>query len=465
MPLRPYQTDTINNIYQSINNGHRHIVIQQPPRTGKTVIMAEIAKRATAKGNRVLTVVHRQELVEQTKRTFNDWGVDPELARVGMVQTLWRRVKKKGVDPPAIIIIDEAHHALAASYQTIINAFPNALVLMFTATPYRLSGAGMGEVADDLIPGLQVSELIEMGYLAPVRYFAPPDINAGLLRRQQGEFTSLSVENAIGKKIYGNAVVQYKKHASGLKAIAYCHSVDAAKRLAREFNVNGISALEVDGNTPIEQRAKAVEQFRNGDVTILTNVELFTEGLDLPNVDCVIQLRPTQSLGLYMQFAMRAMNPRPGKTAVIIDHVGNVTRFGQPTDDREWSLEGKTGSKESSPEGEKIEGTITCPNCFFTFYKNDAPNGLCPACSQPLPTSETDGLEVVNSELVELTDKTAVQRRLERVHKLQRQNAVKEIAGKTVNQFTTKREFDLYAKARGYKPGWAYYQAKERGII
>jgi len=461
--LRPYQQDTLDNVYKSLRAGHKRIVVQQPPRTGKTVIMAEIAKRATAKCNRVLVVVHRQELVEQTQRTFVKWGVDMSLCRVGMVQTLWRRVKKGTSQQPQVIMIDEAHHALAKSYKTVVEAFPDATTLMFTATPYRLSGAGMAEVADDLIQGLQVTNLINMGFLAPVKYFAPPDINAGLLRRQRGEFTEDSIDKALSKRIYGNAVDQYKLRANGKKAIAYCHTVQAAKRLADEFNKNGISAVEVDGSTPAAERAAEVEQFRNGDITVMTNVEIFTEGLDLPNVDCVIQLRPTQSLALYLQFAMRAMNPREGKTAIILDHVGNYERFGLPTDDREWSLEGK--GKKSFAGGATGPQIQTCRACFGTFYVTQAHEGICPLCGAPLPKEAPEEAKVIDVDLVEVEAKKATQRRLERVHAIQRQNAIAQIAGKSLNELTTMHELALYATAHGYKKGWSYFYGKKHGLI
>ena len=482
MPLRDYQQDTIDSVVKSMKTGHRHIVVQQPPRTGKTVIMAEIAKRATAKRNRVLVVVHRQELVRQTQKTFVKWGVVMELTRVGMVQTLWRQVKRGGtvnvgdtthkhhshhteVKAPQVIIIDEAHHALAKSYRTIVDAFPGAIVLMFTATPYRLSGAGMGEVADDLIQGLQVPELIKKGYLAPVKYFAPPDINTALLRRAKGEFTEQSIDEALKTRVYGSAVDQYKKHANGLKAIAYCHSVASAKRLAKEFNDNGITALEVDGATPAEKRADAVEQFKNGKVTVLTNVELFTEGLDLPNVDCVIQLRPTQSLSLFLQFSMRAMNPRKGKTAIILDHVGNASRFGLPTDERQWSLKGKGKASKKRDSVEQPPAIKTCPNCFGTFYAKDVVNDCCPLCHQPLMDGSAEEDEVVDGDLQEVKNDRIIKKRLARVHAVQKQNAMKEIAGLSYHELKTLSQLQLYGSAHGYKQGWAYYQAKERKII
>ncbi|MFR0553380.1 DEAD/DEAH box helicase [Loigolactobacillus coryniformis subsp. coryniformis] len=467
--LRDYQQETVDDITKSLRTKHHSIVVQQPPRTGKTIIMAEIAKRATCKGNRVMLLVHRKELVDQTRRTFISWGVNMNLCDLGMVQTLTRRTQK--LKQPTIILIDEAHHAIARSYRKILDTFPEAIRLLFTATPWRMGGKGMIEVADDLLQGKSVQWLIDNDFLAPVKYFAPPDINEGLLKRARGEYTEQSIDDALSKQIYGNAVEHYLKHANGKKAIAYCHSIKSAKHLADEFNKRGISALEVDGKSPKEERASAVEQFRNGSVTVLTNVELFTEGLDLPNVDCVIQLRPTQSLALFLQFSMRAMNPRKNKTAIILDHVGNIRRFGLPTDDRDWELDQGRVKKAGSNDGKAIESPTVCLKCFGTFYKSTVKDGQCPYCHEPLPIPE-DNLKEVDDELTEvkaspkkLKDSAAVRKRLAVVHKLQESKMYDEIAGKTPQDFTTFREFEVYAKLHNYKRGWAYYQAKERGLM
>ncbi|KRO16231.1 DEAD/DEAH box helicase [Lacticaseibacillus saniviri] len=468
MPLRDYQTETINDIYKSMAAGNHRIVVQQPPRTGKTVIMAEIAKRATQKGNRVLTVVHRKELVDQIASTYKKWGVDMSFSQTGMVQTLSRRIKR--LTEPAIIIIDEGHHALAKTYRKIIEAFPDAVLLLFTATPYRLSGEGLGIIADDLIQGKSVKWLIDNGFLAPVKYYAPPDINAELLRRRNGEFTNESIATALKSEVYGSAIVQYKRHAYGMKAIAYCYSVESAKRLADEFNAAGIAAVEVDGETSDEERAKAVEDFRTGNITVMTNVELFTEGLDLPNVDCVIQLRPTQSLSLYLQFAMRAMNPREGKTAVILDHVRNAERFGLPTDYREWSLDGEQQKKQNKRETEKntSPSVVVCPTCFSSFYVTEVKDSHCPDCGAELPKARGE-VVTINGDLQEIKQtkkqQSEIAHRLKIVHQVQKQNASKLIAGKRPSELKTLQEFQLYATAHDYKSGWAYYQAKKKGVI
>lgn len=452
--LRDYQQETIDKVYQSIKSGHRSIMVQSPPRTGKTVLMADIARRATAKGNRVLFMVHRQEIVQQVVKTFRADGVDMNLAKIGMVQTITRHVDD--LDPPQIIFVDEAHHALARTYQRVLEAFPKAYKLLFTATPYRLNGAGFTDIADDLITGNQVGWLIDHHFLAPVDYYAPSQIDASKLRtKRTGEYSEDSIKEAMKPKIYGNAVKHYLKLAAGKQAIAYTYNVDSAIRLAQAFNSQGITARAVAGSTPKEERKQIIEDYRAGKIKIVTNAELFTEGLDLPNVDCVIMLRPTQSLSLYLQFAMRSMNPREGKTAIIIDHVGNVERFGLPTDDREWTLEGREKGKTSS-SGATIKSVTVCQTCFASFYRT---GGTCPYCGAALGVEKK--LEVVNdTELKKVT-----RSRLAIVKQLERSAATQNIAGKRPSELKSFKEIQAYAKLKGYRPGWSYYYAKQRGFI
>lgn len=460
--LRNYQEVTINRIYEQLKLGHRSIMVQQPPRTGKTVIMAEIARRATRKGNSVLFLVHRKELVDQARRTFEEQGVDMSLVTMGMVQTMTRHVGE--LSEPTIIMIDEAHHVLAKSYRRIIDAFPRAVRIMVTATPWRMNGAGFEGVADCLIPGQSMGNLIKHGFLAPIRYFRPPDINTAELKtKANGEFDEQSVAEALKPKIYSNAVKMYLAHARGMQPIAYAYNVQSAKQLAKNFNDAGISAAEVDGATPKEERDRLIQRYRDGKITILTNAELFTEGLDLPNVDCVIMMRPTQSLSLYLQFSMRAMNPRAGKTAVIIDHVDNLSRFGLPIDERSWTLKGtQTAGRK---HGETITPTTTCPYCFATFYRKG--RKTCPICGRKLTVpDEESGPVHIDADLVEVSQaKQQAKRRVEIAHMIRDSEMMKWIADKTPDQLENMIQLQYYARLHGYKPGWAYVVGKKRGFV
>lgn len=452
--LRSYQLETINNIYGSFDKGHRSIIVQQPPRTGKTVIMAEIARRATSKGNRILFMVHRKEIVYQVISTFKQQGVDMDLAKIGMVQTLTRHVDK--LDKPDIIFVDEAHHVLAKSYVRILESFPNALKLLFTATPYRMSGKGFEDIADDLIIGKPIKQLIKDGFLAPVDYYAPAELDTSQLKvKRNGEFSEDSIEKAFKPKVYGNVVKTFKKLANDKQAIAYTYNVASAEKLANELNNNNIKSRAVSGKTPKDERQKIIEEYRAGKIQVVTNAELFTEGLDLPNVDCVIMLRPTQSLSLYLQFSMRCMNPRKGKTAIIIDHVGNVNRFGLPTNNRDWKLTGN-GKKQNTGINSDAKPITTCPKCFATFYRT---GDQCPYCGAELGKEKV--LEVVeDAELKKVKE--------ERVRKAQliiQDKLVENVAGKKPDELNNLEEVKAYAKFKGYKHGWVYFYGKKRGFI
>ena len=421
--------------------------------------MAEIARRTTTNGNRVMFLIHRKEVLQQAVKTFNEQGVNRNLLTAGMVQTLTRRVDKLPI--PDVILVDEAHHALAKSYQNILNRFPKAIVLLFTATPHRTGRMQLDQIADDIIVGQSIHELTDKGFLAPFRYFQPPnDFDSKLLKRSStGDFTNESMQEAMSTKIFGHIVKQYKRIASGMQAVVYTYSVDSAIKIANEFNSEGISAIEVDGTTSKEKRDVAVRKFREQEIRILVNVNLFTEGVDLPNVDCVIMARPTASLALYLQFSMRCLNPRPGKTAIIIDHANNFKQFGYPDDDRDWKQAIKSGKQKSksllTDPGLSI---ITCDYCFAVVKASEVKDGKCPICGKPIKVHEAKPVSDVD-----LVEATKERQRL--IKEIVKNNLLKEVANKTVSELHSLKELQAYAKLHGYKPGWAWFQAKRRGLI
>ncbi|CDI60791.1 DEAD/DEAH box helicase [Lactobacillus helveticus] len=421
--------------------------------------MAEIARRTTKNNKRVMFLIHRKEVLDQAVKTFKNQNVNPDLLTAGMVQTLTRRVDKLPI--PNVILVDEAHHALAKSYQRILNKFPKAIVLLFTATPHRTGQAQLDQIADDIIVGQSIHELTDKGFLAPFRYFQPPnDFDSKLLKRSStGDFTNESMQQAMSTKIFGHIVKQYKRIAKGMQAVVYTYSIDSAIKIAAEFNSEGISAVEVDGTTSKEKRAVAVKKFRKQKIKILVNVNLFTEGVDLPNVDCVIMARPTASLALYLQFSMRCLNPRPNKTAIIIDHTNNFKTFGYPDDDRDWKHAIKSGKQKSksllTDSGISI---VTCDYCFAVVKASEVKDGKCPICGKPIKVHETKPVSDVD-----LVEATKERQRL--IKEIVKNNLLKEVANKTVSELHSLKELQAYAKLHGYKPGWAWYQAKRKGLI
>lgn len=421
--------------------------------------MAEIARRTTKNNNRVMFLIHRKEVLDQAVKTFSKQEVKMNLTTMGMVQTLTRRVDK--LPTPNVILVDEAHHALAKSYQRILNKFPKAIVLLFTATPRRTGRIQLDQIADDIIVGQSIHELTDKGFLAPFRYFQPPndfDVKA-LKRGSTGDYTAESMQEAMSTKIFGHIVKQYKRIAKGMQAVVYTYSIDSAIKITNEFNSEGISAIEVDGTTSKEKRNLAVRKFRDQEIKILVNVNLFTEGVDLPNVDCVIMARPTASLALYLQFSMRCLNPRPGKTAIIIDHANNFKTFGYPDDDRDWKQAIKSGKQKSksllTDPGLSI---VTCDYCFAVVKASEVKDGKCPICGKPIKVHEAK--PVSDIDLVEATKE-----RQNIIREMVKNDLLKSVANKNVHELHSLRELQAYAKLHGYKPGWAWFQAKRKGLI
>lgn len=460
--LRGYQKELIDRIRQSLATGHRRIIVQSPPRTGKTVVMAEIARRTTERGNRVCFIIHRKEVLDQAKATFKEQGVDPDLLDAGMVQSLTRHVDK--LKPPEVILIDEAHHALAKSYRRILEAFPKAYVLFFTATPVRTGRNQLDQIADDIIVGKSIKELTRLGFLAPFKYYGAKDKDVDdkkLRKSSTGDYVTASIEEAVNHKIYSHTVDEYLDKAKGKQAVVYTYSVEAANDLAAEFNRRGITAEAIDATTPAQVRDTAVWKFRNQQLKVLVNVNLFTEGIDLPNVDCVIMVRPTMSLALFMQFSMRCLNPRPGKVATIIDQVGNWERFGLPNSDRDWKDLAKSPVKKKSQKPGEVR-VLQCPDCFWVVERTEIVDNCCPECGYYPMIKRRDYVEK-NADLVEITESDQV----ERIKKIISDQVMLNVATKRVDQLQSRREFEAYAKLHSYKPGWVWYMwdKKKKGNL
>lgn len=445
MQLRPYQNDLVEQVRQAWRDGFKAPCIVLGCGGGKSCIVAEIARRTTWNGKRVLFLVHRRELVDQIFRTFVRWGVLMDLCEIGMVQTFTRRLKK--LKKPALIITDENHHSLAQSYKRIYEHFSDVPRVGVTATPVRLNGDGLGDVNDKLIIGVSTKWLIENHCLAPYDYYAPDIADLTGLHTKMGEYVTSDIEKAMIKKaVFGDVIRYYKQLADGKKAICYCSSIKHSEKTAEAFNAAGIPARHIDGGTPKAERNKIISDFRSGSITILCNVDLISEGFDVPDCECSILLRPTHSLTLFIQQSMRCMRYRPNKRAVIIDHVGNYARHGMPDDDREWTLEKKKHNK-IQQEKEQSTKVLQCPECFYTFSLDALDGGekKCPRCGFIFPSKERKIEFKEETKLIKVTG-----------FKL-------DYAGP--EQCQSYAELTEYAKAHGYKVGWAYYQAKKRGLI
>ena len=379
-------------------------------------------------------LVHRQELCDQIRNTFTEYGVNMNLCTVNMVQTVSHNLD--AVSEPSLIITDENHHCIANTYKKIYSAFPKAYCVGLTATPVRLNGGGLGEINDKLIIGPTVKQLITQNRLAPYRYYAPALADVSKLVTRGGDYAADEVELLMDKpKIYGDVIKFYNQLGNGGKAVCYCATIRHSKAMAEQFTAAGIPARHIDGSTPKAERAQIVADFRSGKIRILCNVDLISEGFDVPDCSAAILLRPTKSLTLYIQQAMRCMRYQPDKTAVIIDHVGNVHRHGLPDADHQWTLEPKPPTKKQAQAEVKIK---QCPECYYTHV----PAEVCPNCGHVYEKTEREIKEQQEAKLIEIT------------------------SGYTnPSQCSSIQEIFAYVKAKGYKKGYAYYLARERGWL
>lgn len=396
--LYDYQQKLVDETRNNLKK-HQGVLIVSPPGSGKSVVIAEIARLTTQRRKRVLFFVHRKELIDQITATFAAMGVDLDLCTILTVGKVKNRLDE--LPKPDLIITDEAQHARAKTYLDIFEHWSDVFRIGFSGSPWRMNGQGYEDIYPVAVYGPQVGWLIDHQKLAPFKFYAPQTLVG--FKKSRGEFTKQSIDEVLGDKIYGDAVKSYQQYGNDGKAILYAHSVEFSKRYAQAFNDAGISACHVDSKTPAKERERLLIGFKNGAIKVLCNVNLVSEGFNVPDCQVIIMCRPTASLVLYLQQAMRSMRYLPDKQAVIIDHVGNYVRFGLPDLDRQWSLTGK--KRKNDVEAPDIH---SCPECYQVFYEWE--NNRCPYCGAEKPVTEADRIqaqkEVEAAKMIEIANRT-----------------------------------------------------------
>jgi DNA repair protein RadD len=294
--------------------------------------------------------------------------------QVASVQTVARRLHLLPRDFFQLLVVDEAHHTTAGTWARVIAHFHAAKLLGVTATPIRGDGRGLGEHYQAMVQGPTAAELTSEGYLAPARVLAPPGFDSAGLRKRMGDFDTKQAEQRVGT-IMGDCLGHYRKHLSGQTAIAFCCSVAHAEAVAALFQSAGIAAASIDGTMDTGTRRELLQRLAVGDLKVLTSCALIGEGVDVPSVGGCILLRPTASVGLHLQMIGRCLRPQPGKTAVVLDHVGNTLRLGHHLEERDWTLDGlRKRDREAAPS------VKVCPTCFATSPQHRAGMPRLRAC-------------------------------------------------------------------------------------
>jgi DNA repair protein RadD len=402
MQLRPYQSQLVTEIRGQYQLGHRSVLAVLPTGGGKTVCFSYIAQAASVKGNRVLILVHRAELLDQASRAMPvphgiiaaNRAMDlSHTVQVASVQTVARRLHLLPRDFFQLLVVDEAHHTTAGTWARVIAHFHAAKLLGVTATPIRGDGRGLGEHYQAMVQGPTAAELTSEGYLAPARVLAPPGFDSAGLRKRMGDFDTKQAEQRVGT-IMGDCLGHYRKHLSGQTAIAFCCSVAHAEAVAHLFQSAGIAAASIDGTMDTSTRRELLAGLGTGRLKVLTSCALIGEGVDVPSVGGCILLRPTASVGLHLQMIGRCLRPQPGKTAVVLDHVGNTLRLGHHLEERDWTLDGlRNRDREAAPS------VKVCPTCFAT---SPSIAQVCRDCGHVFAPPERRELKQVEGELVEM---------------------------------------------------------------
>ena len=396
LTLRPYQEKMINDARDNLRQWQR-ILLQAPTGAGKTAITVFMMSRAAEQGKRAMFIVHQNELLTQTSRALWKQKLEHGMiasgktlsqlpVQVASVQTLVNRLHL--VKKPDLIIIDESHRAAADTYKKVLSAWPDAKVIGLTATPQRTDGKGLGDLFSAIVTGPTIRQLIAAGYLCDYEIYAPKiEFDLSGVKTTAGDYNKGQLEQVLDRPtITGDAVKHYKQLASGKRCVVMCATIKHANHVCERYQDAGVPAACIDGGMTNAAREAVLAKFAAGEILVICNVQLLIEGVDIPSIEVVQWLRPTQSLIVFMQGNGRGLRPAPGKEKLLIlDHVENWKRHGLPCADREWSLEGKEKRKGKKKHDEPDVDIQQCKKCFAVFKPGP---DACPHCGAPIERKE-----------------------------------------------------------------------------
>lgn len=428
---------------------YRNVLLQSPTGSGKTAIATYMLQNVAAKGNVGFFICHRQELVDQTSKTFTKFGLDHGFIASGYPVNYFKKIQVCSIDTlknrlkyipnPAVCIWDEAHHLRAAGWVRVHDFFDSSYHIGLSATPQRLDGKGLDDRFDYLVPGPSPAWLIEQGHLAKYKLYSVPGCDLSGVNVNVESQAAAAMDKPT---ITGNIVAHWRKLASDRLTIGFAASRKMSEKYAAFMRAAGIPSVHLDGETPKDERRDLLRKFALGEIRVIWNVGLFGEGFDISansgidvTVGCVIDAAPTNSLSSWLQRCGRALRPQDGY-AIIIDHAGN-SRHGLPCEDRKWTLNGV--EKDEREDGEK-RSNKQCEECFH-FHK---PAPKCPECGFVYPVQHRV-IDEVDGELEEIDPQ-----------QVRAQTLAEQAQAKTIEQL---QEIE---KQRGHKEGWAEHVERAR---
>ena len=419
----PHQERAIASTRDAIQRGARAPLIVCPTGGGKTRIGVSICAGALARGNRVLWLAHRRELVEQAAADLRRSGAtglgfiqaghpadSTQPIQVASIQTMLARSRGCAALMPCatVVVLDEAHHYVADEWQAIAGHYAHAIRVGLTATPQRADGTSLGNLFDTLINVASIRELTDAGFLVPCTVVRPDAKQSA-------------------RTIAQDPLSAYREYAAGTQAIVFTADVEEARASAARFMSMGISAACVDGKMSPLERHRRIAGFKSGAIRVITNCFVLTEGFDHPAVETCILARGCGVLGTYLQIVGRVLRAAPCKSrALLLDLVGAVHTHGLPDDDREWTLDGN-GCKKSD-----AAPVSQCRRCGAAFR----PPAHCPLCG-----------------VLGRTDPRPIHISGDRLSPVERGALSSDVEKQSYYEWLL-RERD----ARGYKPGWIHHR-------
>ena len=457
MELRKYQEQVIEKARALLRTGKKRIIIQAATGSGKTIVAAAIVSAALEKGKKVLFLVHFRQLAYQAIERFTEFGIGDEVGlimagedsalnrpvQVAMVQTYSRRLQledNRWFCDADLVIYDECHASIARTRKAILELYKDSTVILgLTATPCRADGRGLGEVYDEIVECVSIENLTNEGYLVPVVYYGckeMPDLkNIPIVA---GDYNKKILGERVDKpRLIGDIYDNWARIAHDRRTVVFATNVKHSKHIKELFNSRGVPTEHIDAHTPEDERQEILKSFKNGDIQVVTNVGVFSEGADFPWADCVVLAKPSKSYARYMQMAGRGLRPFTNKQdCIVIDHAGLVHRHGFLDDPVGWTLDGKEIAWKKKEKPKKEKKIFDCDECRSQFTGH-----RCPRCGWEVPDWGKK-VQTTEDELEEI--------------------------GKGKRKFTTEEKRAFYGmlefrrRMKGYSQGWAAHKFKSK---
>lgn len=459
--LRKYQLDTIQRARESIAAGNKSIIIQASCGSGKTCMAAAICDNALTKNKKVLFLVHRRELAYQAAERFAEYGLGDEISiimageesdlskpiQIASIQSYIRRIKLNGgvdwLHKADIVVLDEAQVSISPTYLKVMENYNgNTIKIGLTATPCRGDSRPLGELYEDIVSSIGINELIELKHLVPVRYYAgkeKPDLSN--ISNVAGDFNKKELNKRMNKSVLiGDIFLNWARIAGDRSTIIFSSGVKHSKFIRDEFRRNGVTIEHIDSHTPAEERADVLKRLKNGDIQVITNCQILTEGFDFPAAGAICLCRPTRSYGLFVQMAGRGLRTSPGKQdCILIDFARNIEMHGFLTDEVSWSLSGKEKAWKKKKPRKKEAKIFECSECRAMHTGR-----CCNVCGHELKDYGKK-IEVLEAELKEIT-----------------RNGTKKKKPTMAEKRKFYQQLEYERRMKNFKPGWTYHAYLEK---